>query len=156
LKKEFLLHFLKAILTAVACSQAKASFSHVMSWPRQLVTCLSSWRLEFMPRSGHVVFMVDKVALGQVFLFEFFGFPLSVSFHHDFILVYNFGVNNKPLGQTHSSCHGCSEYFFRLNSASKVYQVKKIAKETNPSVNNKCQAIEIRKGNNSMLKSIKK
>jgi hypothetical protein len=35
------------------------------------------------------------------------------------------------------------------------YQVKEIAKETNPSVNNKCQAIEIRKGNNSLLKSIK-
>jgi hypothetical protein len=68
-----------------------------MSCPRQLVACLSSWRLGFMPRSVHVVFVMDKVALGQVFLFEFFGFPLSVSFHHDFILVYNFGVNNKPL-----------------------------------------------------------
>jgi hypothetical protein len=34
-------------------------------------------------------------------------------------------------------------------------QVKEIAKETNPSVNNKCQATEIRKGNNSMLKSVK-
>jgi hypothetical protein len=44
-----------------------------------------------------------------------------------------------------------SESFFRLNTASKVYQVKEIAKETNPSVNNK-----IRKGNNSLLKSIKK
>jgi hypothetical protein len=31
------------------------------------------------------------------------------------------------------------------DSASKVYQVKEIAKETNPSVNTKCQAIEIRK-----------
>jgi hypothetical protein len=38
-----------------------------------------------------------------------------------------------------------SESFFRLNSASKVYEVKEIAKETNPSVNNKRQAIEIRK-----------
>jgi hypothetical protein len=46
--------------------------------------------------------------------------------------------------------------FFRLNSASKVYQVKEIAKETNPSVNNKLQAIEIRKGNNSLLKINKK
>jgi hypothetical protein len=57
-----------------------------------------------------------------------------------------------------SICLGiiCSESFFRLNSASKVYQVKEIAKGTNPSVNNKRQAIEIRKGNNSMLKINKK
>jgi hypothetical protein len=33
-----------------------------------------------------------------------------------------------------------------VGQASKVYQVKEIAKETNPSVNNKRQAIEIRKG----------
>jgi hypothetical protein len=34
-------------------------------------------------------------------------------------------------------------------------QVKEITKETNPSDNNKTQAIEIRKGTNSSLKSIK-
>jgi hypothetical protein len=49
----------------------------------------------------------------------------------------------------------CSESFFRLYSASKVYQVKEITKETNPSDNNKSHAIEIRKGTNSSLTSIK-
>jgi hypothetical protein len=42
-----------------------------------------------------------------------------------------------------------------LHSASKVYQVKEITKGTNPSDNNKSQAIEIGKGTNSSLKSIK-
>jgi hypothetical protein len=49
----------------------------------------------------------------------------------------------------------CSEYFFRLNSASKVYRVKEITKETNPSDNDKSQAIEIRRGTNSSPKSVK-
>jgi hypothetical protein len=31
-------------------------------------------------RSGHVEFVVDNVALGQVF-FEYFGFPCQLSFH---------------------------------------------------------------------------
>jgi hypothetical protein len=35
----------------------------------------------FNPRSDHVRFVVDKVALGQVFPPEYFGFPLSISFH---------------------------------------------------------------------------
>jgi hypothetical protein len=34
----------------------------------------------FEPRSGHVGFVVDKVALGQVFS-EYFGFPCQFSFH---------------------------------------------------------------------------
>jgi hypothetical protein len=40
----------------------------------QVVPGLSSKRPEFAPRSVHVGFMVDKVALGQVFL-QFFVFP---------------------------------------------------------------------------------
>jgi hypothetical protein len=35
----------------------------------------------FYPGSVHVGFVVDKVALGQVFSPEYFGFPLSISFH---------------------------------------------------------------------------
>jgi hypothetical protein len=34
----------------------------------------------FEPRSGHVAFVTDKVALGQVFS-EYFGFPCQFSFH---------------------------------------------------------------------------
>jgi hypothetical protein len=37
-------------------------------WLRRLVAGLSPWRPEFTPRSIHVGFVVDKVALGQVFL----------------------------------------------------------------------------------------
>jgi hypothetical protein len=49
-------------------------------WLRSLVAGLSPRRPGFAPGSIHVGFVVDKVALGQVFS-EFFGFPLSVSFH---------------------------------------------------------------------------
>jgi hypothetical protein len=40
-------------------------------------------RTGFEPRSGHVGFVVDKVALGQVFS-EYFGFPCQFSFHRLF------------------------------------------------------------------------
>jgi hypothetical protein len=49
-------------------------------WLRRLVACLSPRRPGFDPGSVHVGFMVDKVALGQVFPPEYFGFPLSISF----------------------------------------------------------------------------
>jgi hypothetical protein len=38
------------------------------------------WRPGFEPRSGHVGFVVGKVALGQVFS-EYFGFLRQSSFH---------------------------------------------------------------------------
>jgi hypothetical protein len=37
-------------------------------------------RLGLNPRSGHVVFVVDKVALEQVFS-EYFSYPCQLSFH---------------------------------------------------------------------------
>jgi hypothetical protein len=47
---------------------------------RRLAAGLPPRRPAFDPGSVHVGFVVDKVALGQV-LPEFFGFPLSISFH---------------------------------------------------------------------------
>jgi hypothetical protein len=41
---------------------------------------LHTVRPEFEPRSGHVGFVVDKVALGQFFS-KHFGFPCQFSFH---------------------------------------------------------------------------
>jgi hypothetical protein len=49
-------------------------------WLRWLVAGLSPRRPGFEPGSIHVGFVVDKVALGQVFS-EVFGFTLSISFH---------------------------------------------------------------------------
>jgi hypothetical protein len=48
---------------------------------------VSGWPLTVSVR---VEFVVDKVALGQVFI-KFFSFPLSVSFHCDYILIYQLG-----------------------------------------------------------------
>jgi hypothetical protein len=44
------------------------SFTFAVPWLRRLVTSPSPQRPRFMPRSVHVGFVVDKVALGQVFL----------------------------------------------------------------------------------------
>jgi hypothetical protein len=43
---------------------------------RAIAQAVSRW----LPGSGHVGFVVDKVALGQVFS-EYFGFPCQSSFH---------------------------------------------------------------------------
>jgi hypothetical protein len=51
-------------------------------WLRGLAAGLSPRRAGFALGSVHVGFMVEKVILGQIFS-EFFGFPLSVSFHRD-------------------------------------------------------------------------
>lgn len=54
--------------------------SHVilaMPWPRQLVASLSLRRPRFDPRLRYVRFVVDGVALGQIF-FNYFWFSLSV------------------------------------------------------------------------------
>jgi hypothetical protein len=40
---------------------------YAVPWLRRLVAGLSSWRTGFDPRLVHVGFVVDKVALGQVF-----------------------------------------------------------------------------------------
>jgi hypothetical protein len=68
-----------------------AAFIHVSRFPagarqfliaqahsRQLSTAAA--RVRAQVRSGHVGFVVDKVALGQVFS-EYFGFPCQFSFH---------------------------------------------------------------------------
>jgi hypothetical protein len=67
---------------AVSNSRGKA-----MPWLRQLVAGLSMK----MPRSVHVRFVVDKVALGQVFLSEFFSFPVSIIPSWHSTLIYHLG-----------------------------------------------------------------
>jgi hypothetical protein len=47
---------------------------------KRLVAGFPPRRPRFEPGSGHVGFVVDKVALGQVFS-EYFGFPRYSSFH---------------------------------------------------------------------------
>jgi hypothetical protein len=64
-----------------------------------LVVGLSSCVPEFAPGSVRVGFVLDKVALGQVFLRVFFGFTLSVSFHRGFPYSYIiWEMGNRPYG----------------------------------------------------------
>jgi hypothetical protein len=60
------------------------------SFLRRLVAGFSPRRRpEFEPGSGHVGYMMDKVALGQV-LSEYFGFPCQCSFYqllHNIIII---------------------------------------------------------------------
>jgi hypothetical protein len=51
-----------------------------MPWLKRLVAGFPPRKPGFDPRSGHVGFVVDKVALGQIFS-EYFGFPCQSSFH---------------------------------------------------------------------------
>jgi hypothetical protein len=53
---------------------------YLASQGRAIAQAVSRWLLRFDPRSGHVGFVVDKVAVGQVFS-EYFGFSCQSSFH---------------------------------------------------------------------------
>jgi hypothetical protein len=65
---------------------------------RWLVAGFPRRRPGFDPSSGHVRFVVDKVALGQ-FFFQYFGFPYQFSFHRLLHICYlSFGPGT--IGQT--------------------------------------------------------
>jgi hypothetical protein len=57
-------------------------FTFMLATPKlkRLVTGFPPWRPGFAPGAGQVGFVVDKVALGQVFS-EYFGFPCQSLFH---------------------------------------------------------------------------
>jgi hypothetical protein len=57
-------------------------------WLRWLINDLSLWRLGIVPRSVHVRFVAEEVALGQVSL-GVLHFSLSISFHWGSIFIYN-------------------------------------------------------------------
>jgi hypothetical protein len=62
--------------------------TRAVTWLRRLVVGLPRRRPGFAPEPVHVGFVVEKLALGQVFFPEFFGLPLSVSFHQGSMLIY--------------------------------------------------------------------
>jgi len=53
---------------------------------RNLALCRTTRKTRFDPRRVYVVFVVDKVALGQVF-YDYFGLQFGVSFNKYFILI---------------------------------------------------------------------
>jgi hypothetical protein len=55
-------------------------FLMAVQYFKQLVAGFPPRRPGFEPGSSHVIFVADKVALGQVFS-EYFGFPCQSSFH---------------------------------------------------------------------------
>jgi hypothetical protein len=77
---------------------------------------LSPWRPGFDLSSLHVGFVVDKVALGQVFFSpEYFGFALSIKLHRCSVtrrnrrkvIVFITRLHSKPLGCGASVSIGC-------------------------------------------------
>jgi hypothetical protein len=68
--------------------------AQTVPWLRRLVAGLSVRR----PGSVHVEFVVDKVALGQVFLRVLRFSPVNIILLWLSILIYNLGVNNRPIG----------------------------------------------------------
>jgi hypothetical protein len=67
---------------------AKISSPMAVPWLKRLVAGLSQRRPGFATGSIHVGSVVDKVALGQVFL-RVLRFPLSVSFRHCSVFIYH-------------------------------------------------------------------
>jgi branched-subunit amino acid transport protein len=62
-----------------------------MPWYRQLVAGLSLQWVGFTPRSVHAVFVVDKMALGQVFLQVLQFSPVNIIPLWLSILIYHMG-----------------------------------------------------------------
>jgi hypothetical protein len=64
---------------------------------RAIAQAVSCWP-GFEPRSGHVGFVVDKVALGQDFS-EYFGFSRQFSFHRLFHIHHHLSSGAGTVGQ---------------------------------------------------------
>ena len=136
--------FMRSVVSRNVVMRRITIFSHTsaltmaMLWLRVLVSGLSSWRYIFDPRPGNVGFVVDKVALGQIFL-SVPCFLLSVSFRQcsTLIFIYMFPLTRRTKVQSlgtlkkktvlsgMSRCHGS----FILTSVTMVIL---------PSPNTKC------------------
>jgi hypothetical protein len=84
-----------------------------MAMAQAVSHCLSLWRPGFAPRSVHVGFVVDKVALGQV-LFQVLRFLPSITFHSGSILIYiTWKMKNKPTDGYNSETYS---HLFDMNN----------------------------------------
>jgi hypothetical protein len=93
-------------------------------WLRRLAGGHSSRTPGFAPRSVHVGFVVDKATLGQGFS-EFFGFPLSISFHRGSPYSYViWEMNTRPVGNRSSETfsHPVDMNYFHWNILSQRKQ----------------------------------
>jgi hypothetical protein len=54
------------------------TFCKAVPWLRQLVASLSPLRSGFAPKSTHLGFVVDKLAMGQVFLRVLWSYPVHI------------------------------------------------------------------------------
>jgi hypothetical protein len=73
--------------------------------PSPSVAGVSPWRPGFALESLHVGSVVNKVALGQVSLWVFRFFPASVIPNWLFALIYQLGINNRPVWGRSSETH---------------------------------------------------
>jgi hypothetical protein len=69
--------------------------SKVLNCLRQLVPGVSRRRPGFAPRSVHVAFAMDRLAMGQFFSSSS-GSPLAISLHRGSIPIYHLGDENRP------------------------------------------------------------
>jgi hypothetical protein len=109
-----LLHILLGILYTPETFSTKSSFAGLCMWEMFLAGLWNAFMLNFRsnqltcgraiaqaarfePRSGHVGFVVDSVALGQVFS-EYFGFPCQFSFHQ-LLLIHDLSSGAGTIGQ---------------------------------------------------------
>jgi hypothetical protein len=98
-------------------------------WLRRLVAGLSPRRTGFDPGSVHVGFVVDKVALGQVFLrvlrFSLVNFIPPVLHYTDKrqkkLIIFITGLHNKPQGCGASAASAAGPFTTKKKSPTYVY-----------------------------------
>jgi hypothetical protein len=128
------------LLSAVAGNKTctcKITARKAVPWLRRLAAGLPQRRPGFDPGSVYVGFVVNKVALGQVFSPESFGFPLLISFHRcsiarkrtkKIIIIFIFitGLHNKPQGCGTSVASTAGPFSTSKKTAWNVYEVKSL------------------------------
>jgi len=77
---------LHRVFLLIGIKQFVGTLHKAVLWLRPLVVGLSPRVSGFSARSFQMGFGVDRVAVGKVFS-EYFGFPLSLSFHQCSILI---------------------------------------------------------------------
>jgi hypothetical protein len=122
----------KSVSTVTAYEPDDRGLSPIAAvpWLRRLVVGFPPRWPGFEPRSGHVGFVVDKVALGRVFR-EYFCFPCQYSFHrllHIHHLSFGAGtigqiVTEVPSGLGFTPPHQGQQIFSSPSRADRLYSL---------------------------------
>jgi hypothetical protein len=118
-------------VTDIVVSMLKRSGNYIyrmaVPWLRRLVAGLSPRRSGFDPGSVHVGFVVDKVALGQVFprvlRFSPVNFIPPVLYYAENLIIFITGLQNKPQGCGASVASAAGPFYTKKNQYIYIYRM---------------------------------